>query len=135
MDNTGDFYSLNSSSILLRRTIYFITSETWSPRGLICPFRQISGFERVRFSPLVPKELWAFSLMVKQSTHNRLSVGSIPTKPTIVVDSLYNRLYSKSMPRWCNGSHAGLRSQCRKACRFESDLGHQSFLIKGKYEN
>ncbi len=29
------------------------------------------------------------------------------------------------MPRWCNGSHAGLRSQWRDPCRFESDLGHQ----------
>ena len=39
------------------------------------------------------------------------------------------------MPRWCNGSHAGLRSQCRDACRFESDLGHQNLLGKMKEQS
>lgn len=29
------------------------------------------------------------------------------------------------MRLWCNGSHAGLRSQCRKACQFESDQTYQ----------
>ena len=33
-------------------------------------------------SPSTRTKQGAFSLMVKQSTHNRLSVGSIPTKPT-----------------------------------------------------
>ena len=33
----------------------------------------------VRFSNEVPR---ADSLMVKQATHNRLSVGSIPSQPT-----------------------------------------------------
>jgi hypothetical protein len=33
------------------------------------------------------------------------------------------------LPRWCNGSHAGLRSQCLIACRFESDLGHQNGYV------
>lgn len=28
------------------------------------------------------------------------------------------------MPGWCNGSHAGLRSQCRKASQFESGVGY-----------
>ena len=35
--------------------------------------------------------------------------------------------YSAPMPRWCNGSHAGLRSQWRNPCRFESDLRHQQY--------
>ena len=29
------------------------------------------------------------------------------------------------MPECCNGSQAGLRNRCRKACRFESDLGYE----------
>ena len=28
------------------------------------------------------------------------------------------------MPLWWNGRHAGLRSQCREACEFESRWGH-----------
>ena len=43
------------------------------------------------------------------------SVGSSPTSGT------------KFMPtrKWWNGRHAGLRSQCRKACGFESHFPHQ----------
>lgn len=34
------------------------------------------------------------------------------------------------MPLWCNGSHASLRSLCRKACRFESDQRYMLSNIK-----
>lgn len=36
------------------------------------------------------------------------------------------RNWQMILPRWCNGSHVGLRSRCRKACEFESHPGHQN---------
>ncbi len=35
--------------------------------------------------------------------------------------------FTNFLPRWCNGSHDGLRSHCRKACEFESRPGHQVY--------
>ena len=35
------------------------------------------------------------------------------------------------MPRWRNGSRAGLRNQCLRAGRSRSDLGHQFFTCTG----
>ena len=52
---------------------------------------------------------WAVSLMVKQSTHNRLSIGSIPIQPTNApMTELVYVSDSKS-----------------EFCEFESRLGHQ----------
>ncbi len=34
-------------------------------------------------------------------------------------------VFENALPRWRNGSRAGLRNQCLRTCRFESDLGHQ----------
>ena len=36
-------------------------------------------------------------------------------------------VFENALPRWRNGSRAGLRNQCLRACRFKSDLGHQFF--------
>ena len=36
-------------------------------------------------------------------------------------------VFENALPRWRNGSRAGLRNQCLRTCRFESDLGHQFF--------
>ena len=33
--------------------------------------------------------------------------------------------FRQCLPRWRNGSRAGLRNQCLRACRFKPDLGHQ----------
>ena len=98
MDNTGDFYSLNSSSILLRRTRDFITSETWSPRGLICPFRQISGFERVRSSPLVP--IWMCSTVVVHQLDMLRVTGSSPVTSTKISTSDLTLATEEVRDRW-----------------------------------
>ena len=41
-------------------------------------------------------------------------------------DKVWVRILLKpQMPSWGNGRPAGLRNQCREACRFESDRGYK----------
>ena len=63
----------------------------------------------VRFSNEVPR---ADSLMVKQATHNRLSVGSIPSQPTnatladVVIAAVWRTVERGSIPLGCTKFYA-----------------------------
>jgi hypothetical protein len=63
-------------------------------------------------SPVSRTSFWAYSLMVKQRTHNSLSRGSIPCAPT---SALVDKLVKSSL-------------QEREDCEFESRQGYQSYV-------